>query len=228
MCSCMSFVSSSELYCAASFPACVGHLFPSRPPALPGFLSQYIRVNILIQSHGVVLAFAKVFYLFAASLALPAMEPQRPTFCGLHQTARQVRGRPVCVYTRQSCLHGLHACQLCGKGGHGAEECRTYAAPPIVVPPRPPRSPPQRPVAPSTKKARPVGTSKASGGMPPDVGVDSTTLAPSPSPAVPAPSAETAPAEPLSSSIFHLHLGFSICKEMRTTWEGCACRGNLR
>ena len=38
MCSCMSFVSSSWFYCAASHSPCVRNLIPSRPPVSSGFL----------------------------------------------------------------------------------------------------------------------------------------------------------------------------------------------
>ena len=76
------------------------------------------------------------------SFALPNMQPQRPTFCGFYQLARQVQGRPQCSFTRQSCPHGLHACQLCGKSGHGAEDCRTRAQPPTTPPAEQPPPPP--------------------------------------------------------------------------------------
>ena len=63
------------------------------------------------------------------------MKPAHPKFCGPYQLARQVKGRPMCLYTRLSCPNGLHACQSCGRSGHGAEECRFTAAQPQVVPP---------------------------------------------------------------------------------------------
>ena len=63
------------------------------------------------------------------------MEPRHPRFCGPYQQARQVKGVPMCGYTRHACPFGRHACSLCGKNGHGAEDCRLTAAPPSVVPP---------------------------------------------------------------------------------------------
>ena len=70
------------------------------------------------------------------------MEPQRTPFCGFYQLARQVGGRPQCRHTRQSCPHGRHACQLCGKSGHGLEDCRTRATPPATPPAEQPPPPP--------------------------------------------------------------------------------------
>ena len=96
----------------------------------------------LIQSYGVFLAFVREKpSFFAVSPPLPAMEPARPKFCGPYQQARQVKGRPMCLYTKLSCPNGLHACQSCGRPGHGAEECRFTAAQPQVVPPRLPLPP---------------------------------------------------------------------------------------
>ena len=79
---------------------------------------------------------------FAVSPPLLLMEPAPPTFCGPYQQARLVKGRPMCLYTRLSCPNGLHACQSCGKPGHGAEECRLTAAQPVLVPRRLPLPPP--------------------------------------------------------------------------------------
>ena len=69
------------------------------------------------------------------------MEPARLKFCGPYQQARLVKGRPMCLNTRLSCPNGQHACQSCGRPGHGAEECRFTAAQPQVVPPRLPLPP---------------------------------------------------------------------------------------
>ena len=125
------------------------------------------------------------------------MQPQRQKFCGPYQQARQVRGRPMCDHTRLNCPYGLHACQLCGKAGHGAEDCRTHAAPRIVVP-----APPPRPAGPTA-----IPTSKARGLSQPKVG---DAIAPPPPPAVflplppatPTPSTAPAPAVPTCSSVF--------------------------
>ena len=99
----------------------------------------------LMQSFWLLRVFA---ICFAVSFALPNMQPQRPTFCGFYQAARQVKGRPMCSFTRHSCPHSLHACQLCGKSGHGAEDCRTRAqpqmTPPAEQPPPPPTPEPSR------------------------------------------------------------------------------------
>ena len=128
------------------------------------------------------------------------MQPQRPKFCGPYQAARKVKGRPMCIHTRHSCPLGLHACQLCHKEGHGAEDCRTRRAAPFVVPPRP-TSAPREPFISPTSKAVSMRTSRAcSRLLRPGVGVDSTTL-PSP-PAVPAPSISPDLVQPTSSSVF--------------------------
>ena len=121
---------------------------------------------------------------FAVSPALTAMQPLRPSFCAPYQLARQVKGRPMCPHTKQACPYGLHACQLCGKGGHGAGDCRTIAAPPNphVMPSRWGPQPQQIPDA-ARSEAAAVCTSKAGGEMPPDVAVVPTT-SPSPPPMV--------------------------------------------
>ena len=69
------------------------------------------------------------------------MEPARPKFCGPYQEARQVSGRPMCQYTRRTCPYGVHACQACGKPGHGAADCRS-PEPSEVTPPVPEEAPP--------------------------------------------------------------------------------------
>ena len=43
----------------------------------------------------------------------------------------------MCPFTRLKCPNGLHAWELCGNGGHGAEDCRTHGAQPRVVPSTP-------------------------------------------------------------------------------------------
>ena len=81
------------------------------------------------------------------------MEPQRPKFCGPYQAARQVKGRPMCSYTRLACPYGLHACQSCGKGGHGAGDCCFYAAQTEAVPPPQPSPLPPAPAVSTAKSS---------------------------------------------------------------------------
>ena len=110
---------------------------------------------------------------FAVSPALTAMQPLRPSFCAPYQLARQVKGRPMCPHTKQACPYGLHACQLCGKGGHGAGDCRLIASPPTPL------------------------------ALPSREGPEPQQIAPPPTPpaAVPAPSAKPAPAQPQELSV---------------------------
>ena len=35
----------------------------------------------------------------------------------------------MCLYTRLNCPHGQHACETCGKSGHGSGDCRTRVQP---------------------------------------------------------------------------------------------------
>ena len=64
------------------------------------------------------------------------MDAQRTTFCSDYQKAHVVKGRLQCPYTKWTCPNGWHLCQLCGRSGHGAEECRfvSNVAPPVEVP----------------------------------------------------------------------------------------------
>ena len=77
----------------------------------------------------------------------------------------------MCQYTKRSCPYGLHLCQLCGKGGHGAEDCKAITtndpalAPSsdLPKPSPPPFPPPGRLVAMRNIKQMSCSQSKASG-----------------------------------------------------------------
>ena len=93
------------------------------------------------------------------------MEPQRPKFCSAYQTARVCKGRPSCLYTRFGCPHGRHACQSCGREGHGSEDCRWKRPMPEVVAPtkRPPLAVPAE-TGQSSAESRPLPKSAALAG----------------------------------------------------------------
>ena len=69
------------------------------------------------------------------------MQQRREEFCGPYQRPRQIKGRPFCLYTKHNCPYGRHACELCGKAGHGAGDCQSHV-PRVVPPPEPPIPPP--------------------------------------------------------------------------------------
>ena len=74
--------------------------------------------------------------LFRCAAPLAAMDARRTTFCSEYQKVRVVKGRLQCPYTKWTCPNGWHACRLCGRSGHGAEECRFVSskAPPVERP----------------------------------------------------------------------------------------------
>ena len=51
----------------------------------------------------------------------------RIRYCSPYQQKREVKGQPQCPHTRKACPYGLHACEVCGKAGHGAEDCWSSA-----------------------------------------------------------------------------------------------------
>ena len=108
-----------------------GKAFPSR--LLLGRCDPYsvfvsVFACILIQSFWFC---REGFGICAAAPVSPAMQtvPLTAGYCQPYQLHRQVKGRPRCEYTKWTCPRGWHMCQLCGRAGHGSEDCRTNPTP---------------------------------------------------------------------------------------------------
>ena len=92
-----------------------------------------------MRSHGVILAFFEgVAFSFAVRLC-SAMSSQRVVYCPEYQKKREVKGRTCCPYTKWLCPNGQHICSLCGRPGHGSEECRFVRPTQAQAPPPPPQ-----------------------------------------------------------------------------------------
>ena len=56
------------------------------------------------------------------------------TYCGFTKLFAKSKAARCATCTKHNCPHGLHACQLCGKSGHGAESCHTRSQQQLMPP----------------------------------------------------------------------------------------------
>ena len=132
------------------------------------------------------------------------MQRAEPKFCGSYQARRRIQGRPECPYTRRACPFGEHACESCGRSGHGSQDCLYFPPGPAtmpppaaaLVPPAPPPVPPPAHLLPRTASSEflAVGcTSKAGSLIWPGSACDPASTLPA---APAAPTSAPAPPEP--------------------------------
>ena len=142
------------------------------------------------------------------------MQRAEPKFCGGYQARRRVQGRPECPYTRRACPFGEHACESCGRGGHGSQDCLYFPPGPAtmpppaaaLVPPAPPPVPPPAHLLPRTASSQFLSvacTSKAGSYMWPGTACAlASTRAPASSLPSSASTSATAPVQPPPNAVY--------------------------